>query len=188
MSTTEVGAPPTFERRSVVYCGVCTLPVEYCEFNKHRDGCLKWLQQNHPDLFVKMYPDQVAEESAEGVSKLSVDDKKAADKEQAPKPDTQKKKKKGATVTNIIVRRLERGRRKRVIVIQGLDQFDIDQKKLAKVFASKYATGSSVTKSNIGKDEISIQGDVAADVEAYLNTLVKEKGFGVAVQVVEGKG
>lgn len=41
---------------------------------------------------------------------------------------------------------------------------DVDLKKAAKLFSNKFATGASVTKNNIGVDEIVIQGDVAYDV------------------------
>lgn len=45
-----------------------------------------------------------------------------------------------------------------------MDLFGVDLKKLAKLFASKFATGSSVTKNNQGEDEIVIQGDVSDEV------------------------
>lgn len=41
---------------------------------------------------------------------------------------------------------------------------DIDMKKAAKLFSNKFATGASVTKNNIGVDELVIQGDVAYEV------------------------
>jgi density-regulated protein len=44
----------------------------------------------------------------------------------------------------------------------------IDLKKAAKIFANKFATGSSVAKNNQGEEEITIQGDVAYDVEEIL--------------------
>jgi density-regulated protein DRP1 len=37
-------------------------------------------------------------------------------------------------------------------------------KKAAKMFANRFACGSSVTKNNQGKDEIVVQGDVIDDV------------------------
>lgn len=43
----------------------------------------------------------------------------------------------------------------------------VDLKKLAKMFASKFATGSSVTKNNQGEDEIVIQGDVSDEVSLF---------------------
>jgi density-regulated protein DRP1 len=41
-------------------------------------------------------------------------------------------------------------------------------KKAAKQFASKFACGSSVTKSAEGTDEIVVQGDVQDELEDYI--------------------
>jgi density-regulated protein DRP1 len=45
---------------------------------------------------------------------------------------------------------------------------DIDLKKAAKSFASKFACGSSVVKNNQGIDEIVIQGDVSDDLYDHI--------------------
>ena len=47
-------------------------------------------------------------------------------------------------------------------------------KKAAKQFASKFATGASVTKNPQGQDEIVIQGDVSDDVLEMI-----EEGVGI---------
>lgn len=46
------------------------------------------------------------------------------------------------------------------------DQTDtgVDLKKAAKLFATKFACGSSVTKNLQGLDEIVVQGDVSGDI------------------------
>lgn len=41
---------------------------------------------------------------------------------------------------------------------------DVDLKKAAKLFAQKFATGSSVTKNQQGQDEIIVQGDVSEEI------------------------
>lgn len=41
---------------------------------------------------------------------------------------------------------------------------DVDLKKAAKLFAQKFATGSSVTKNLQGQDEIVVQGDVSDEI------------------------
>lgn len=41
-------------------------------------------------------------------------------------------------------------------------------KKVAKEFGKKFATGSSVTKTASGGEEITVQGDVADDVAEWL--------------------
>lgn len=75
----------------------------------------------------------------------------------APEP---KKKKKDPEPPKITVKLTDRNKRKHITTIAGLEQFDIDLKKAAKLFAGKFACGSSVTKSPQGYDEITIQGDV----------------------------
>jgi len=48
----------------VLYCGICTMPVEFCEFGTCADQCKEWLAENHPD----------ATSLAQGVGKLCVSD------------------------------------------------------------------------------------------------------------------
>lgn len=75
-----------------------------------------------------------------------------------------------------------------MIAISGLEVFGIDLKKLSKTFASRFATGASVTKSVEGKDEIIIQGDVGDEVEEYVTELLEEKGLSdIKVEQVEDK-
>jgi density-regulated protein DRP1 len=70
-----------------------------------------------------------------------------------------------------------------------LEAFNIDLKKAAKQFASKFATGASVTKNPQGQEEIVVQGDVSDEVLEMI-----EEGVGVLkgippdnVQLVEDK-
>uniref|UniRef100_A0A183C4D8 Glyco_trans_2-like domain-containing protein n=1 Tax=Globodera pallida TaxID=36090 RepID=A0A183C4D8_GLOPA len=35
---------------SVVYCGECSMPIEYCEYSGKFDKCQQWLEQNLPEL------------------------------------------------------------------------------------------------------------------------------------------
>jgi len=44
---------------TVVYCGKCGLPPEYCEWAPKAfdfELCKKWLAEEHPDLSAKLYP------------------------------------------------------------------------------------------------------------------------------------
>lgn len=68
------------------------------------------------------------------------------------------------TLPQIIIKREERTKRKVLTHIQGLELFGVDLKKAAKLFASKFATGSSVSKNPQGQDEIVVQGDVGDEV------------------------
>ncbi|KAK5972274.1 hypothetical protein GCK32_003863, partial [Trichostrongylus colubriformis] len=69
------------------------------------------------------------------------------------------KKKVAAGGTKVTLQREPRGK-KSVTVIRGLATFEIDLKQASKLFAQKFACGSSVT----GADEIVIQGDVKDDL------------------------
>jgi translation initiation factor 1 (eIF-1/SUI1) len=55
---------------------------------------------------------------------------------------------------------------------------DIELKKAAKLFAQKFATGSSVTKNPQGLDEIVVQGDVSHDI---MDMIEEKEGFLKAV-------
>lgn len=50
----------------------------------------------------------------------------------------------------------------------------MELKKVAKDFGKKYATGSSVTKVPGGGEEITVQGDVAYDIEEFLLDTYKD--------------
>ncbi|KAI8507223.1 hypothetical protein Bbelb_146030 [Branchiostoma belcheri] len=39
----------------ILYCGECTLPVEYCEYMPNNDKCKAWLEKNLPSEFGKLY-------------------------------------------------------------------------------------------------------------------------------------
>ncbi|KAI9202207.1 translation initiation factor SUI1 [Polychytrium aggregatum] len=145
--------PPTRVIENIVYCQVCSLPPEYCEFSGSIDKCKAWLQSNHPDLYDKIWAESVA----------TVDDPDAAKKQkkEEAKAERAEKLKQSAKVT---IKRVERTKRKCVIVVTGLESFNIDLKKAAKIFASKFACGSSVTKNAAGQDEIVVQGDVQDDL------------------------
>ena len=63
-----------------------------------------------------------------------------------------------------MIKRSERTKRKHATHIQGLELFGVDLKKAAKMMASKFATGASVSKTPTGEDEIVVQGDVGDEV------------------------
>ena len=69
---------------------------------------------------------------------------------------------------NIVIKRVERTKRKCNAIVSGLEHFDIDLKKAAKTFANKFACGASVTKNAQGNDEIVVQGDVQDDLYDFI--------------------
>ncbi|CAI6284471.1 unnamed protein product [Periconia digitata] len=155
--------------KSVLYCGVCSLPPEYCEFGGTTKKCEEWLEQHHPDLHSQLYSKEAIEQN---LASLSLDAQKRAEK------DSQKKAAKAATAearaaetrasSKILIKRIERNKRKYVTAVQGLEAFGLDIKKVAKDFGKKFATGSSVTKVPGGGDEITVQGDLSDDIFDYI--------------------
>ncbi|CAA7258480.1 unnamed protein product [Cyclocybe aegerita] len=174
----------------VLYCQVCSFPLEYCEFGSSLTRCKEWLKEEHPDLYDKFYSEEALQAkigtlSLEAQTKLEKDTAKKEAKAEA-KADAALKKKMASQVT---IKRIERTKRKHVTAIHGLEAFSIDLKKAAKQLAGRFATGASVTKNAQGLDEIVVQGDVADEVYEIL-----EKGEGVLkgvpianVDIVEDK-
>jgi density-regulated protein DRP1 len=108
----------------------------------------------------------------QNLSALSLDAQKRAEK------DSQKKAAKAASAearraeelasSKILIKRIERNKRKYVTAVQGLEAFGLDIKKVAKDFGKKFATGSSVTKIPGGGEEITVQGDLSDDILEFL--------------------
>ncbi|KAF2718798.1 density-regulated protein DRP1 [Polychaeton citri CBS 116435] len=166
MADSESTAPPP---KKVLYCAVCTLPPEYCEFGGTTKKCADWLEAAHPDVHNRLYnPDNLNE----NLSALSVDAQKRAEKDaqrKAAKASAAEARESEKRATSkIIIKRVERNKRKFVTEVSGLEQFGLELKKVAKEFGKKFATGSSVTKAPGGGEEITVQGDLAFEVEEWL--------------------
>jgi density-regulated protein DRP1 len=76
--------------------------------------------------------------------------------------------------SKVIIKRVERNKRKYVTAVQGMEHFGYDLKKVAKELGKKFATGSSVTKLPGGGDEITVQGDLSVDIEDYILDVYKQ--------------
>ncbi|KAJ3727912.1 density-regulated protein DRP1 [Lentinula raphanica] len=186
------GPPPPEPRPpvQVLYCGVCTFPVEYCEFGSSLTRCKEWLHEHDLEAYNKYYSEEALQAkigtlSLEAQSKLEKDTAKKEAKAEA-KADAALKKKMASQVT---IKRIERNKRKHVTSVHGLEAFGIDLKKAAKQFASKFATGASVTKNPQGQEEIVVQGDVSDEI---LEMIEEEVGIlkGIPadnVEIVEEK-
>ena len=85
--------------------------------------------------------------------------KKAAKAEAAETREAEKR-----ASSKVYIKRVERNKRKFVTEVSGLEHFGLDLKKTAKEFGKKFATGSSVTKTASGGEEITVQGDVSDDI------------------------
>ncbi|QPG75266.1 hypothetical protein FOA43_002616 [Brettanomyces nanus] len=171
----------------VLYCGECTLPVEYCEFGKTLKKCKQWLHENNSEQYNKLYNSEAPAQSSlskEREAEISESLAKMQLKEERKQAREMRK----LQQEKILIKRIPRTKHKNIIAISNLDQFDIDMKKLAKKFSSKFATGASVSKNIEKKEEIIIQGDVGEEVEEYLIEMLKEKGLeGVKVGIIDEK-
>ncbi|KAI4183399.1 MAG: hypothetical protein LQ346_006342 [Caloplaca aetnensis] len=158
-------APSEPQARTVIYCGVCTLPPEYCEFGGTAKKCKEWLEKTHPDMHEKLYSEEAV---AATLSTLSLDAQKRAAK------DSQKKEAKAAAAeakaaetkaqAQVLIKRVERNKRKYVTAVSGLEAHGMDLKKVAKEWGKKFATGSSVTKTASGGEEVVVQGDNSDEI------------------------
>lgn len=106
------------------------------------------------------------------LSTLSLDAQKRAEKDAAKKAakaeaqESREAEKRANAM--VLIKRVERNKRKYVTVVSGLEAHGLDLKKLAKDLGKKFATGSSVTKTPAGGDEITVQGDLSDDIYDYL--------------------
>jgi density-regulated protein DRP1 len=89
--------------------------------------------------------------------------------------------------SKVQIKRVERNKRKHVSVITGLEVYGLENKKVAKELGKKFATGSSVTKSAAGIEEITVQGDACEDIKEWL---LEHYGKGISesnIDIVEDK-
>ncbi|WWC93156.1 translation machinery-associated protein 22 [Kwoniella dendrophila CBS 6074] len=155
------------------YCEICSLPTEYCEFGPSFSKCKTWLENEDKDEFERLWGEgnlvsRIGTLSIEKQEKLEADAVKA-EKKAIKKAEAEANKKKE---TKIIIKRSERTKRKHQTHVQNLELFGIDLKKAAKLFAGKFATGSSVSKTPQGEEEIVIQGDVGDEIVEMLKAQV----------------
>ncbi|KAF8851093.1 density-regulated protein DRP1 [Acephala macrosclerotiorum] len=164
----DVEAPLEPQSRHVVYCGVCSLPPEYCEFGGTVKKCQDWLQKNYGNMYERLWSEDAL---AAATSTLSLDAQKRAEKDahkKALKAEAAEAKQ-AATIksSKVIIKRVERNKRKFVTTVTGLENFGLENKKVAKDLGKKFATGASVTKVASGGEEIVVQGDVSEEIEEF---------------------
>ncbi|KAJ3064960.1 Translation machinery-associated protein 22, partial [Podochytrium sp. JEL0797] len=119
---------------SVFYCGICTAPPEYCQHGPSFKRCKPWLQENNAELFAKLYPaDAATAEATEKLKDLAVapeTEGKGGKKKEAAAPEKldalqkeQLKKDKKKQEARVLIKRIERTKRKCVIAVSGLEAF-----------------------------------------------------------------
>ncbi|PKS06522.1 hypothetical protein jhhlp_007270 [Lomentospora prolificans] len=141
----------------------------YCEYGGTVKKCQQWLEETHSEMYQKIWSAEALEAAT---ASLSVDAQKRAAKDaqkKAAKAEAALQKQADKLAKSVItIKRIERNKKKFVTAVSGLEAFGLDLKKIAKEFGKKFATGSSVTKTPSGGEEIVVQGDVSPEIEELL--------------------
>lgn len=102
------------------------------------------------------------------LSTLSVDAQKRAQKDTLKKEARalalEAKESEAKKAAKVLIKRVERNKRKYVTAVSGLEAHGMDLKKVAKEWGKKFATGSSVTKTPSGGEEVVVQGDNSDEI------------------------
>ncbi|KZV88602.1 density-regulated protein DRP1 [Exidia glandulosa HHB12029] len=164
-------------RCTTLFSAVCSLPPEYCEFGSHLSKCKAWLEDAYPGLYQEYYSEEalaskVGTLSLDKQAKLEADVAKAEAKAEARAANEEKKK----AASKVIIKRIERQKRKYVTSIAGLETFGVDLKKASKALAQRFATSAAVSKTPAGGEEIVVAGDVADDLLELIEDASEGKG------------
>uniref|UniRef100_A0A0D9UXW5 Translation machinery-associated protein 22 n=1 Tax=Leersia perrieri TaxID=77586 RepID=A0A0D9UXW5_9ORYZ len=170
----------------VLYCGVCGLPAEYCEFGPDFERCKPWLRANaagvYPeDLLVSSSSaagcggDKDVEkvgERLQGVGISAADGSSSAGDASASKQEEVKRlpggKIKKKDKQEIVIEKIVRNKRKCVTVVKGLELFGVKLSDASKKLGKKFATGASVVKGPTEKEQIDVQGDISYDIVEFI--------------------
>ncbi|PHJ16087.1 translation initiation factor sui1 protein [Cystoisospora suis] len=184
--------PEIAEAADVIYCAVCGMPPDFCEFGDRWSECKRWIEKHHPDLLPFACPPGTVNEEvkstgtgdtdkelAERMLKLGVENSQGSGREGQ---DEGKKsggggKKKVEKSAKVTIQRQSRAKRKTATVITGLDLFGVKLDKAAKLFSKQYACGASVAKNVPGQPpQIEVQGDVEEEIaELIVSTFAVPK-------------
>eukprot|EP01031_Cornospumella_fuschlensis_P034246 gene34246-41453_t len=153
---------------SLLYCAVCSMPPEFCEYGACFDKCLPWILENCREC---LSPEVLAR----SVGTLSLEEGKAgaeADEESKKKPrggGAAAPRKAAVMETKIIISRLQRQKRKFITTVAGLDTVpDLKLKDAMKVLGKKFSSGVSIHEGQGGQKDVVIQGDISLEIPQVL--------------------
>ncbi|KAL5728754.1 hypothetical protein ACHQM5_001799 [Ranunculus cassubicifolius] len=162
----------------VLYCEICTLPAEYCEFGPDFEKCKPWLIQNAPNVYPDLIKDSNNKEAdsvseqlqSVGISELASPAKTSgtstSKKEEVKRLPGGKVKKKDKQ--EVIIEKVVRNKRKCVTIVKGLEVFGVKLSDASKKLGKKFATGASVVKGPTEKEQIDVQGDISYDIVEFI--------------------
>eukprot|EP00897_Mesotaenium_endlicherianum_P004823 jgi/Mesen1/4369/ME000221S03488 len=178
----------------VLYCEVCSLPPEYCEYGPDFEKCKPWLIDHAPDVYPELAKIAAEKAATDGVEGLGlVDDNPstsgAAGKEPAKEevkrlPGGKVKKKEKPEV---VVEKVTRNKRKSVTMVKGLETFGIKLGDAAKKLGKRFASGASVVKDATGKEQIDVQGDILFDFADFIRQSYPEIPSAAIFMIEEGR-
>jgi density-regulated protein DRP1 len=157
----------------VIYCGICGLPPEYCEYGPSYDKCKTWILENCRSTLPKL---------VEEIEKKAADDWKTStttssnqksegetQQKEEVKPAAKAKKTKEKEAPKVYITTNIRSKKKSVTIVTGLDKFGIKLDTAAKQFRTKLACGASVVKgATPDLEQIDIQGEFVDEVVQLL--------------------
>uniref|UniRef100_A0A8C7GWB9 Density-regulated protein n=1 Tax=Oncorhynchus kisutch TaxID=8019 RepID=A0A8C7GWB9_ONCKI len=146
--------PDTQCPKKVQYCGVCSLPTEYCEYMPEPSKCRQWLEKNFPDVFAKMSVGNASKQDTGGVEVPLVGEEDEK-KKQKRGGSGQIKQKKKTVPQKIPIAKIPRSKKKYVTRVCGMNTFEAQR-----FFAQKFSCGASLT----AEGEFIIQGDFTDDI------------------------
>ncbi|XP_071716534.1 translation machinery-associated protein 22-like isoform X2 [Rutidosis leptorrhynchoides] len=159
----------------VLYCGVCGLPAEYCEFGPDFEKCKPWLIQFAPQVYPHLLQDATGKDIETVSNQLqssSISDGNSASGSSVPKQEPIKRlpggKVKKKDKQEVIIEKVTRNKRKSITTLKGLDLFGVKLSDASKKLGKKFATGASVVKGPTEKDQIDVQGDIAYDIVEFI--------------------
>eukprot|EP00632_Arachnochrysis_sp_CCMP2950_P005876 CAMPEP_0185703810 /NCGR_PEP_ID=MMETSP1164-20130828/15479_1 /TAXON_ID=1104430 /ORGANISM="Chrysoreinhardia sp, Strain CCMP2950" /LENGTH=298 /DNA_ID=CAMNT_0028371123 /DNA_START=15 /DNA_END=911 /DNA_ORIENTATION=+ len=142
---------------ALVYCAVCGLPPEYCEYSAEYDKCVPWIEEHCPHLLKKAADDEAADGAADKKKKSKRGGGVVKKKQSLPEDKMR-----------VVVYTEVRSRKKTVTVIEGLETLGVKLKDASKLFGRKFACSSSVKDKDAGGAEIVVQGDIIFDLPDLL--------------------
>jgi len=157
---------------TVLYCGECSMPTEFCEYWPAADKCKEWAIKNAPEALAKLsVTGETGSEGGEGGGggggggdDGGEGDEKGKRQTRGGKGMMRAKKKTEKGPKKLVISRSQRNKKKYVTVVTGLATFGVELKVASKKFGAKFACGSSVT----GDDEIVIQGDIVDELIEFI--------------------
>lgn len=176
----------------VLYCKVCTLPAEYCEFGPDFEKCKPWLITNAPQLLRNEAGDKGVDNVSQKLQSTGISDGPAVTlgESSSSKPEvkwlpggkTKKKEKQ-----EVIIEKVVRNKRKCITTIKGLEFFGVKLSDASKRFGKKFATGASIVKGPTDKEHIDVQGDIAYDVVDFITETWRDVPAAAIYFIEDGK-